>query len=125
MIKEPQTLKDIGSAWVLYFRLVLVEGGNMVGTYDDIGLALGTNGKTVRNWVKSLERAGIIKCAMKGHQVSIDLIGKHLTIAQAPDSVVVRKESDAPPMSPRMQSVAKIVEAADEAKAKIEIRMAL
>ena len=59
----------------------------MTGTYDEIGQVMATSGKTIRNWVKSLEASGIVQSESKGHRVSIELMGDHMAIAQAPNSI--------------------------------------
>ncbi len=125
MMSKPETYEEIGSAWFLYLRLVLVEGGKMIGTYDDIGQGMGTVGKTIRNWVKTLEKAGIAKSETKGHHVVIHLLGKHMEIAKAQEEVIQVMSPDVTAttsMSLEMQNATKLLQAAEDAGAPIELR---
>lgn len=125
MMNKPETYEQIGSAWFLYLRLVLVEGGKMVGTHEEIGRGMGTVGKTIRNWVKTLEKAGIVKSEAKGHQVVIHLLGKHMEIAKAQDELIQVMSPDVTAttsMSLEMQNATKLLQAAEEAGAPIELR---
>ena len=127
MMRDNKTLEQIGSAWTLYLRLALIEGGTMTGTYDEFGQALATSGKTIRNWVKNLEASGIVKLVSKGHRVSIELLGDHMSIAQAPNAIrQVESEVKAPevkPMSPMEIKALKFVHMATETGATLEFNL--
>jgi len=127
MMSDNKTLEQIGSAWTLYLRLALIEGGRMTGTYDDLGQVMATSGKTIRNWVKSLEASGIVQSESKGHRVSIELLGDHMAIAQAPNSIrqaeVEVKATEAKPMTPLELKALKFVHAAEETGAKLEFNL--
>jgi len=131
VMKQDGIVSAIGSAWPLYFHLILVEGGKMVGSYDEIGLSMGTVGKTVRNWVKALEKAGIASSETKGHQVRIRLLGEHMDAASAQDEIIQVMASDATgvtgvaAMSPEMRNATRLLQAAEEAGAPIELRTVL
>jgi hypothetical protein len=125
MICDPEMFRIIGAAWPLYFRLALKEGGKMVGTYDDIGQPMDVSGKTARNWVKTLEKAKLVTSEMKGHQISIELVGKHMEIAQAKDEVIQVMPPEAPRMTLRQRVAMKLVEVAEETGTKIELKMVI
>jgi hypothetical protein len=125
LLKEPAVLAEIGAGWLLFLRLVFVEGGRVVGTYDDIGQSMGIGGKTVRNWVKGLEERNVVKCERQGHRVSVELLGKHMVIAQAPDHILQRVVAEATPLSPRMKSAMKIVEAAEASGSTVECKVVI
>ena len=125
MFKEPAVMTEIGSGWFLYLRLVLVEGGRVVGSYDEIGQSMGTVGKTVRNWVNGLEERSVVKCERQGHRVSVELLGKHMAIAKAPDHIVQAVAAETTPLSPRMKTAMKIVEAAEAAGSPIECKVVI
>lgn len=127
MMRDNRTLEQIGSAWTLYLRLALIEGGKMTGTYDEFGQALATSGKTIRNWVKNLEASGIVQSVSKGHRVSIELLGEHMAIAQAPNSIrpveAVDKATEVKPMSPMEIKALKFVHMATETGATLEFNL--
>ena len=125
LLKEPAVLTEIGAGWLLFLRLVFVEGGRVVGTYDDIGQSMGTGGKTVRNWVKGLEERSVVKCERQGHRVSLELLGKHMVMAKAPDYVVQAATVEANLLSPRMKTAMKIIEAAEAAGSPIECKVVI
>ena len=125
LIKEPAVLTEIGAGWLLYLRLVLVENGRVVGTYDEIGQSMGTGGKTVRNWVNGLEERSVVKCERQRHRVSVELLGRHMAIAKAPDHTVQTVAAETIPLSPRMKIAMKIVEAAEAAGAPIECKVVI
>ena len=127
LVSDPALLKEVGAAWFLYLRLVLVEDGKMIGTYEEIGLAIGVVGKTVRNWAAALETASIVKCEPKGHRVSLELVGKHLEAAKAPTLVQTGEAvaAAAAPMSPRVERALKIIKAAVEGDGQIELKAVL
>jgi hypothetical protein len=125
---DPDIWKRIGSAWVLYLRLVLIEGGKMVATYEEIGRNMATSGKTVRNWVTSLEDAGIVKSATEGHHISVELLGRHMTVSQAPNSIAHPTKPEttpAIPMTPRQLTALKILQTAESAGSSIELKVIL
>ena len=124
LIKEPAVLAEIGAGWFLYLRLVMVENGRVVGTYDEIGRPMATGGKTVRNWVDKLEEHRVVKCERQGHRVSVELLGKHMVIAKAPDHIV-QTVAATTPLSPRMKTAMKIVEAAEAAGSPIELKVVI
>ena len=127
MMSDNKTLEQIGSAWTLYLRLALIEGGKMTGTYDEFGQALVISGKTIRNWVKNLEASGIVQSVSKGHRVSIELLGDHMAIAQAPNAISQgESEVKAPevkPMSPMEIKALKFVHMATETGATLEFNL--
>ena len=125
LVRDSATLGLIGAAWFLYLRLVLTESGSIVGNYEEIGQVMGTGGKTVRNWVKALESAGIVKSQAKGHQISLQLLGKHIAIAQAPNVVVQKTVAQDIPMSDRMKTAMALVEAAERAGSKIQCQLVI
>ena len=125
MLKEPAAMTDIGAGWFLYLRLVWVEGGRVVGTYDEIGQSMGAVGKTVRNWVDKLAERSVVKCERQGHRVSVELLGKHMAMAKAPDHIVKTVAAETMPLSPRMKSAMKIVEAAEAAGSTIECKVVI
>ena len=125
LLKEPAVLTEIGAGWLLFLHLVFVEGGRVVGTYDDIGQSMGTGGKTVRNWVKGLEERSVVKCERQGHRVSLELLGRHMAIAKAPDHIVKTVAADTIPLSPRMKTAMRIVEAAEAAGSTIECKVVI
>ena len=120
LVRDSATL-----GWFLYLRLVLTEGGSIVGKYEEIGQVMGTGGKTVRNWVKALESAGIVKSQAKGHQISLQLLGKHIAIAQAPNVVVQKTVAQDIPISDRMKTAMALVEAAERAGSKIQCQLVI
>lgn len=127
MMRDNRTLEQIGSAWTLYLRLALIEGGTMTGTYDEFGLVMATSGKTIRNWVKNLEASGIVKSVSKGHRVSIELLGDHMAIAQAPNAIRQGesevKATEIKPMSPMEIKALKFVHMATETGATLEFNL--
>lgn len=125
VINEPAVLTEIGAAWLLYLRLVLVESGRVVGTYDEIGQPMGATGKTVRNWVNGLEKRGVVTCERLGHRVSVELLGRHMTIAKAPDHIVKTIAAETIPLSPRMMSAMKIMEVAESSGSPVEFKMVI
>ena len=125
LLKEPAVMAEIGAGWFLYLRLVLVEGGRVVGTYDEIGQSMGTVGKTVRNWVNGLEERSVVKCERQGHRVSIELLGKHMVIAKAPDHIERSVVSETSLLSPRMKTAMKIIAAAEASGSPIECKVVI
>ena len=125
MMRDNRTLEQIGSAWILYFRLALIEGGAITGSYVEIGTDMSTSGKTMRNWVKNLEASGIVKSESKGHRVTIELLGNHKAIAQAPNSIIspVKIEPTLKPMTPLELKALKFVHAAEETGAELEFNL--
>ncbi len=116
-------LDDIGSAWRLFFHLVFVEKGNMVGTYDEIGESLGENGRTMRNWVKQLEKPGIIQCQPKGRRIEIKLLEPHIFIARAAGHIPeVHAEVPAYFKNNKFQGLLKIYEGAELAGSGLELK---
>ena len=129
LMNEPETYKKIGSAWFLYMRLVLIEDGVVIDTYDDIGKQMAVSGNTVRNWVKALESAGIVTRKNVGKRIEIQLIGKHAEIVKAPE-MLLQKTAEPPQETlndnPRMEALKKVLEASEQANgAPIEITIAV
>lgn len=85
IICQPAILQRIGSAWPLYFRLVLVEGGRLIGDYRRIGEMLGKPQSTVEKWVETLVEGGIAIKRHKGRGIEVALCETHMDIATMPE----------------------------------------
>jgi CTP-dependent riboflavin kinase len=100
--------------------LILGEEGKLIGSFDGIGAALGTSGKTIRNWVDHLESKGVISKTNKGRQVEIQLKGTHLLIATSPDRIE-QAQNIKPDYSPRTQSLINILAEYEKLGVKVQI----
>ena len=72
-----------------------------------------------------MEEAGIVSAETKGHRVRVSLLGEHLEAALAQDQVVQVMTSDATSvaaMSPEMRNATRLLEAAEQVGAPIELR---
>lgn len=128
LFRKPEIYEQIGSAWFLYLKLTLIEEGKLTATYDQIGVDMATSGKTIRNWVGRLETAGIVKSVSKGHQVSIELLGEHMEIAQVSNAVIQVVETpkvEFPKMSSMERSALEIVQVIEKNGAGLELRVVL
>lgn len=122
VIEDEKLCEQIGAAWGLYFRLVLIEGGRMTGTYEEIGQAAGAVGRTARNWVARLRKAGIATVVRKGHQVCLELSERHMAVALAPRCVVRSQGAEQEPMSTRMRDACRLLQAAETAGTPVEVK---
>ncbi len=125
LMRNPETLDHIGAAWFLYLRLILIEGGTITGTYDQIGRDMAISGKTIRNWVSNLEKAGVVQSQSKGHRITIKLLGDHMTIANSPNSIihVETKAPEVKPLNPLEMKALKFIQTAEETGATLEFNL--
>ena len=73
--------------------------------------------------VKTLLANDMTMVNKKGVGVDVRLKGKHMDLAQAPDMQVAAETEPAAPESPRCSHLRRIAQIADEADAKVEIKM--
>lgn len=57
----------------------------MVTTYERLARSLSCSGRNAREWVRKLETSKILKRKSNGHGIEIELRGRHLAVAQAPE----------------------------------------
>jgi len=121
-MRDHVLLEKIGSAWRLFFHLLWVSKGNLIGTYDEIGKEIGIDqGRTVRNWCNQLKEQGIILCIPKGKRVEIKLCEPHLSIALAPDRQPAEQPETSPYLKdPKVMGMLKIYEGASQMDSHIE-----
>lgn len=123
ILANHELLDAIGSAWRLFFHLILVEKGSMVGTFDEIAKEIGTNnGRTMRNWVNQLEKHGILQCQSKGKRVEIKLLEPHMSIAKASDQPLEQVEVPEYLKNDKIQGLLKMYEGAELTGSDIEIK---
>lgn len=123
ILANHELLDAIGSAWRLFFHLVLVAKGCMVGTYDEIGEAIGmNNGRTIRNWVNQLEKHGILRCQSKGKRVEVKLLEPHLAIAQASDQPLEQVEVPEYLKNDKIKGLLKMYEGAEMMGSGLELK---
>lgn len=123
---DERICSTVGAAWRLWIRLILVEGGSMAGTQEELGQKLGVSGRTVNSWTSILEKAGVVEKKVKNKRVEINLVGRHLEAATAPDTVAVGQAVETTaPESARLRALKKALEASEEGGSKLEVSMVI
>ena len=89
VLRDVAVLNKIGTAWRLYFLLILNEG-TMTSSYEQLGELLGANGRTARLWADRLEEERIATRGEKTRPLQLTLTEPHLGIATAPDQIVIK-----------------------------------
>ncbi len=123
MVGDSRNHELIGAAWPLYLYMVL-GNGSITGTYDTIGTRLGQTGRSIRNWVGSLERNDIVRKTVRGRGIEITLLEPHTSIAMAPDCRI--ETAPTPTTSdPRAEALLKVLAGAKQADAKVEVKVVI
>jgi len=115
-------LDDIGSAWRLFFHLVFVEKGNLIGTHDEIAQLLSTNPKSLSNWTNTLVKHGIAKSQRKGKGIEITLGKEHMAIAEALVTEPKQSEPIQEEQDPELKRLIVLYKAAKETKTRIQLQ---
>ena len=123
LVSDTSTCDAVGTAWRLFFRLLLVERGVIRGTYEAIGGMMGVNQRTVRNWANGLHAAGIVRRESKGREVELRLADRFMAIARMPERETRETVDDPLASSPRMRALRRTLEAAEEAGSKLEVKV--
>lgn len=124
VLQDHALMESIGCGWRLFMLLVLLTAGRMVGTWDDIGEAMGTNASTARKWAGRLKTAGVVVITPKGKRVDVGLTERYMAIAQTPDTLPATPELPARDAdTPRMVRLRQLADIADEAGIQLEVRM--
>ena len=122
IMHKHDTLDAIGPAWRLYLWLVLIEGGRVVGSYDEIAEKIGVNSRLIRNWSARLEEKGITQNNLKGKRVEISLLEPHKSISMAPDCIEKELPNSAP-TDDTIMGMLQMYEGAKKAKSNIEMKV--
>lgn len=86
LLGRPDAYGGMNVEFKLFVRLLVVEGGRMAGTWDEIGGKLATDGRNARSWAGKLQRSGKATVADKGRKwVEIVLEEPYLGVATAAD----------------------------------------
>lgn len=122
IMHKHEVLDAIGPAWRLYLWLVLVEGGRVVGSYDEIAEKTGVNNRLIRNWAGRLEGKGITQNSSKGKRVEISLLEPHKSISMAPN-YIEKELPNSVPTDDTIMGMLQIYEGAKKAKSNIEMKV--
>lgn len=125
LIADAAACDVVGPAWRLVLRLMLVEMGSMIGTYDEIGEAVGISSRTARNWANELAGRRVIEKRQQGRRVKITLLEPYRSVATAPDCVVEKDTPIEAPQDPRIQSLLEVGRIAVARQSKVEVKLVL
>jgi hypothetical protein len=116
----------IGSAWRLFFNLLVIEEGVIVGTYEQIGEKLGVGANTARNWVNAMESQSLVTKKSQGRAIEIFLVEPFLSKSSLPEQIAPVIPSPVPISdSPRLARLRAIDDAAAKIEAHIEIKLVI
>jgi len=116
----------VGSAWRLFFNLLVIEEGVMVGTYEQIGGKLGVGANTARNWVNAMESQSLVTKKSQGRAIEIILVEPFLSKSSLPEQIAPVTPFPVPTSdSPRLARLRAIDDAAAKIEAHIEIKLVI
>lgn len=126
LVADATVCEAVGAAWRLWLRLLLIEGGSMTGTREELGQKLGVSGRNVGNWVTALQNNGIVKVCKTGRKMKVELADQHMSVALMPDIVTVDGGAKArPELDDHQRSVLRLMDDARAVGGKVEIRIAV
>ena len=127
IVANNELCEGIGAAWRLFLRLLLLENGVICNKSQLIAEKMGTNEKTLRNWISTLEETQVAIKVNHGKSIEVKLCEPYLGYALLPDvppqsaATIVAEPQD----TPTLALMKTIRQASEAAGAKVEIRITL
>lgn len=123
VLRDVAACDRIGSAWRLFLTLLL-DGGSICGSYRQIAERLGANERSVRNWIRAIEDAGVAKRVNHGKGIEIRLAEPYLGYSHLPDRTHAAG-AELVNDSPRAHFLKTVQAGAEAVGAKVELRISM
>jgi hypothetical protein len=126
IVANNELCEGIGAAWRLFLRLLLLENGVICNKSQLIAEKMGTNEKTLRNWIGTLVESKVAFKVNHGKSIEVKLCEPYLGYALLPDALPQPAVVAAEPQDPPKLALLKTIQlASDAAGAKVQISITM